>query len=638
MKFGPNKDLFFIEDEAQRHHLSFQCLSFDAYVCATQVNGDIYLGHDVSDIKLEVRVPRCINGITYMEGLDDEGVKGRPQKKFEDDYYLGGELDNSDPDESDDDEGSKFEMFRKDKLNKDYKFKWGMEFNSLADFRDTIYEWLVLNGKEITFVKKESYRVRVECKDKCDFLVLCSKVGRKHTYSIKTLVDTHTCVRVLNNRSLNSNWVAKTVVKKKKTSEIVRICDIMQDMRQIFSVGISVSRAWKEKLIANKIIEGDADKQYGNLWRYVVELTRFNIGNIGLVTVFEEMFERIEHRLYPRHLYANFKKRFRGGTLIRDLMMGDAKEIYYQGWLQKMNKLKQLDVKAWNWLMGVPTKFAKHKATLTICEWIRKYLMNRLVTPATKLEKWQNRVMPMPRKRLDKEVFDMWPEVQADEIQPPVYKNGLGRPRKVRIRECGEDGSMRRRLGWKPKASQAGVELMKNKANASHVQADASNVQIDASHVQVDVGNIQDDASHVDADVVAPSQEESSVVQESQVDSNVVKTSQTEPKQKKIKKPFLNLRKRKSERLELKMLQKPIIGPWSNYDQPITLTEMVTDVELGRGSDVELGENGTSSNPNLVNDEEGVSFGTEFDDDTQDTNEDDGHDIGGDDFIGAFDV
>lgn len=42
---------------------------------------------------------------------------------------------------------------------------------------------------------------------------------------------------------------------------------------------------------------------------------------------------------------------------------------------------------------------------------------------------------------------DMWPEVQADEIQPPVYKNGLGRPRKVRIRECGEDGSMRRRLG-----------------------------------------------------------------------------------------------------------------------------------------------------------------------------------------------
>ena len=46
--------------------------------------------------------------------------------------------------------------------------------------------------------------------------------------------------------------------------------------------------------------------------------------------VFEEMFESIEHRLCLRHLYAKFKKNFGGGTLIRDLMMGAAKETYFQ--------------------------------------------------------------------------------------------------------------------------------------------------------------------------------------------------------------------------------------------------------------------------------------------------------------------
>lgn len=56
--------------------------------------------------------------------------------------------------------------------------------------------------------------VRVEFKVKCDILVLCSKVGHKHAYAIKTLVSTHTCDRVLNNRSANSMWVAKAVVKK----------------------------------------------------------------------------------------------------------------------------------------------------------------------------------------------------------------------------------------------------------------------------------------------------------------------------------------------------------------------------------------------------------------------------------------
>ncbi|WJX14327.1 hypothetical protein P8452_04607 [Trifolium repens] len=48
----------------------------------------------------------------------------------------------------------------------------------------------------------------------------------------------------------------------------------------------------------------------------------------GLVAVFEEMFQRVEHRLCLRHLYANFKKKFGGGTLIRDLMMGAAKATY----------------------------------------------------------------------------------------------------------------------------------------------------------------------------------------------------------------------------------------------------------------------------------------------------------------------
>lgn len=98
----------------------------------------------------------------------------------------------------------------------------------------------MLNGRENTFVKIETYRVRVECKVKCSFLVICSKMGRKHTYAIKTLVDTHACARILNNRSASSNWVAKTVVKKMQTSEIVIIRDVMQVIRQNFSMGISV--------------------------------------------------------------------------------------------------------------------------------------------------------------------------------------------------------------------------------------------------------------------------------------------------------------------------------------------------------------------------------------------------------------
>ncbi|KAI5398781.1 hypothetical protein KIW84_064240 [Lathyrus oleraceus] len=152
---------------------------------------------------------------------------------MEDDEYVSDELDNSDPDESDDEkgEGPKFEKFRKKKLNKDYQFKWGMEFNSLTDFRDAI-------------------------------------LGHQHTHAIKTLADTHTCARVLNNISANSKWVAKAVVKKMQTQiDTVRIRDIMQDMRQHFSLGFTVAREWLCQFLGG-----------GLIMRYLIVVIGFQFG------------------------------------------------------------------------------------------------------------------------------------------------------------------------------------------------------------------------------------------------------------------------------------------------------------------------------------------------------------------------
>lgn len=50
----------------------------------------------------------------------------------------------------------------------------------------------------------------------------------------------------------------------------------------------------------------------------------------------------------------------------------------------------------------------------------------------------------------------MWPEVQTDELQPLVYKNGPGRSRKVRIRECDEDCAKRRIPGVAYKCTKCG--------------------------------------------------------------------------------------------------------------------------------------------------------------------------------------
>lgn len=125
----------------------------------------------------------------------------------------------------------------------------------------------------------------------------------------------------------------------------------------------------------------------------------------GLIPIFEELFERVEHKLCLRHLYAKFKKKFGRGTQIRDLTMVAAKAAYIQAWDTKMKELKELNVKSWEWLSGIPTKawckhafyfyprcdvlmnnvseefnsnilLARDTPILTMCEWIRKYFMN----------------------------------------------------------------------------------------------------------------------------------------------------------------------------------------------------------------------------------------------------------------------
>jgi len=49
------------------------------------------------------------------------------------------------------------------------------------------------------------------------------------------------------------------------------------------------------------------------------------------MTVFDEILNMVEHRFCLRNLYSNFKKKFSGGVVIKDLMMGAAKATFYAG-------------------------------------------------------------------------------------------------------------------------------------------------------------------------------------------------------------------------------------------------------------------------------------------------------------------
>ncbi|KAJ1429703.1 Transposase, MuDR, plant [Sesbania bispinosa] len=103
-----------------------------------------------------------------------------------------------------------------------FKFKLGMEFSSLKEFKDAILEHSVLNGREIIFEKNDKVGARVRCSQTCDFVALVSKVGGSSTYRMKTLNSTHTCGRVFNNKNAKSKWVATKVADRFRSGQGVR--------------------------------------------------------------------------------------------------------------------------------------------------------------------------------------------------------------------------------------------------------------------------------------------------------------------------------------------------------------------------------------------------------------------------------
>jgi hypothetical protein len=229
-----------------------------------------------TDKPLKIKPKKKAKVVAHEEHTDHEWEKD----------YESEELVSDDPDDSDSEGVPRYPQFKMGELTKDYKFKLGMDFKSIAEFKEAITEWSVLNLRQIKFVKQDKVRCRAECREpNCNYVIYCSKVADSHTFKIKTLSGDHTCAKSVKKTIASYKWVTKEVLPKIMTTGDMPVKDIMKDLRRKHSVGVSFHVAWKGKKMAKEIIEGDARKQYTLLWRYAAELHRVSLGNTLKINV-----------------------------------------------------------------------------------------------------------------------------------------------------------------------------------------------------------------------------------------------------------------------------------------------------------------------------------------------------------------
>ncbi|CAI9297266.1 unnamed protein product [Lactuca saligna] len=157
-------------------------------------------------------------------------------------------------------------------------------------------------------------------------------------------------------------------------------------------------------------------------------LTLLSDQHKGLIEAVKERVPDAEHRQCARHVYANFKKKFKGAAY-RKLFWRAAKATTVQRFEGLMKEIRAIDVQAYDHLMerdpkswsraffvldrscdaienGICESFnaaivhARKKPIITMLEEIRRFVMDRMYCKRLKGQKWNLAICPSIRKKI----------------------------------------------------------------------------------------------------------------------------------------------------------------------------------------------------------------------------------------------
>ncbi|XP_058181210.1 uncharacterized protein LOC131299644 [Rhododendron vialii] len=153
----------------------------------------------------------------------------------------------------------------------------GMKFTNVVVFRKALKEWQVQQGYDYKFVKNESSRVTVVCKEEgCGFRVHASAMQGERTYQIKTMTPHHDCLRTYNNHHVTSQYIVDKYLDKLRDDPWIKVDAFQKQVRRELTVDVSSGKLYRAKKKAKEMIEGDHSVQYGRLNDYVETILKFN--------------------------------------------------------------------------------------------------------------------------------------------------------------------------------------------------------------------------------------------------------------------------------------------------------------------------------------------------------------------------
>ncbi|XP_058742069.1 uncharacterized protein LOC131614513 [Vicia villosa] len=185
----------------------------------------------------------------------------------------------------------------------DFKWEVGSYFSSKDDFKEAITSYAVHNGRNLKFTKNDKVRVRVKCKDGCDWEAYCAKSSREATWKLRKVNDVHSCSRDYNVKMMTTKWLSKRLQNSLKTNPRMKIKDIKAKAQKKWNVGVNKTKAIRARVKARDMVDGSFLGDYTRIYDYYHELLRKNPGSTVKVGVEPSQEGSQNHFPYFKRLY-----------------------------------------------------------------------------------------------------------------------------------------------------------------------------------------------------------------------------------------------------------------------------------------------------------------------------------------------
>ncbi|GJR75192.1 RNA-directed DNA polymerase, eukaryota, partial [Tanacetum coccineum] len=175
------------------------------------------------------------------------------------------------------------------------------------------------------------------------------------------------------------------------TNPQIPIKVVQEHMQKQFQVGVSKTKAFRVKSKAEVHLRGDQEQQYALLKDYCDALKKANQNTTGLLPALKDLFPVAEHKFYVRHIHDNMNLIYKGGHY-KELLWKCATattKVQFERAMDEFKGYNRLPMSGranCNLLINNSCEVfnkklleARDSPVITALEYVRKYLMKRIV-------------------------------------------------------------------------------------------------------------------------------------------------------------------------------------------------------------------------------------------------------------------